>query len=131
MAYKLGDRTLFEKNSVHAAFYRKYLKAEFSYHVYTNYEDDRTFDFFAFGKNKVIEMINTGDIPQGEINNVLKWYDIDKSYVNIRGAVLARASKNPQLMRLLSLAEKLNPEMLNILEIQAKALSEQNKDDKE
>lgn len=109
----------------------KYLKAEFSYHVYTNYEDDRTFDFFAFGKNKVIEMINTGDIPQGEINNVLKWYDIDKSYVNIRGAVLSRASKNPQLMRLLSLAEKLNPEMLNILEIQAKALSEQNKDDKE
>ena len=107
------------------------MKAEFSYHVYTNYEDDRTFDFFAFGKNKVIEMINTGDIPQGEINNVLKWYDIDKSYVNIRGAVLARASKNPQLMRLLSLAEKLNPEMLNILEIQAKALSEQNKTDKE
>ena len=29
MAYKLGDRTLFEQNSVHAAFYREYLKEEF------------------------------------------------------------------------------------------------------
>lgn len=29
MAYKLGDRTLFEQNSVHAAFYRDYLKDEF------------------------------------------------------------------------------------------------------
>ncbi len=29
MAYKLGDSTLFEQNSVHAAFYRDYLKEEF------------------------------------------------------------------------------------------------------
>ena len=29
MAYKLGDRTLFEQNSVHAAFYQEYLKEEF------------------------------------------------------------------------------------------------------
>ena len=29
MAYKLGDRTLFEQNSVHAALYRDYLKDEF------------------------------------------------------------------------------------------------------
>lgn len=29
MAYNLGDRTLFEQNSVHAAFYREYLKEEF------------------------------------------------------------------------------------------------------
>ena len=29
MAYKLGDRTLFEQNSVHAAFYREFLKEEF------------------------------------------------------------------------------------------------------
>ena len=34
MAYKLGDRTLFEKNSVHAAFYRKYLKAEYQIERY-------------------------------------------------------------------------------------------------
>ena len=29
MAYKLGDSTLFEQSSVHAAFYREYLKEEF------------------------------------------------------------------------------------------------------
>ena len=109
----------------------KYLKAEFSYYVCTNYEDNKSYDFFDFAKSKVVEMINAGDIPQNEINNVLKWYDIDSSYVDIQGSALARASKNPQLMRLLAYAEKLNPEMLNMLEIQAKALSEQNKYDKE
>mgnify|MGYP004508816547 CR=1 FL=1 len=105
----------------------KYLKAEFSYYVYTNYEDNKHFDFFDFAKSKVIEMINNGDIPQDQIDNVVKWYKLDKEFINIQGAALARASKNPQLMRLLAYAEKLNPQMLNMLEIQAKALSEQNK----
>ncbi|WP_075678509.1 helix-turn-helix domain-containing protein [Roseburia sp. 831b] len=105
----------------------KYLKAEFSHYVYMNYEDSRHYDFFEFAKSKVVEMINNGDIPQDQIDNVAKWYKLDKEFINIQGASLARASKNPQLMRLLAYAEKLNPEMLNMLEIQAKALSEQNK----
>lgn len=109
----------------------KYLKAEFSYYVYTNYEDDKNFDFFDFAKSKVIEMINTGDIPQNQITNVALLYGVDKEYINISGALLARASKNPQLMNLLAYAEKLNPEMLSMLEIQAKALSEQNAKDQE
>ena len=104
----------------------KYLKAEFSYYVYTNYEDNKHFDFFDFAKSKVVEMINTGDIPQAQIDDVVKYYKLDKTFINIQGATLARASKNPQLMRLLVYAEKLTPEMLNMLEIQAKALAEQN-----
>ena len=109
----------------------KYLKAEFSRHVYMNYEENKHFDFFEFAKSKVVEMINNGDIPQDQIDNVAKWYKLDKEFINIQGASLARASKNPQLMRLLAYAEKLNPETLNMLEIQAKALAEQNRKNEE
>lgn len=107
----------------------KYLKAEFSHYVYMNYEESKHYDFFEFAKSKVVEMINNGDIPQEQIDNVVKWYKLDKEFINIQGASLARASKNPRLMRLLAYAEKLNPEMLNMLEIQAKALSEQSNKD--
>lgn len=105
----------------------KYLKAEFSHYVYMNYEESRHYDFFEFAKSKVVEMINAGDIPQDQIDNVVMWYKLDKGFINIQGATLARASKNPQLMRLLAHAEKLSPEMLSTLEIQVKALAEQNK----
>lgn len=103
----------------------KYLKAEFSYYVYTNYEDNKHFDFFDFAKSKIIEMINSGDIPQEQIDYVMEYYKLDKTFINRHVATLKRASKNPQLMRLLVYAEKLTPEMLNMLEIQAKALAEQ------
>ena len=54
MAYKLGDRTLFEKNSVHAAFYRKYLKAEFQIERY-EWEScgDTSTSKFLEGKNSL------------------------------------------------------------------------------
>ena len=108
----------------------KYLKAEFSYYVYTNYEDNKHFDFFDFAKSKVVEMINTGDIPQEQIDDVMKCYKLDKTFINRHVATLKRASKNPQLMRLLVYAEKLTPERLNMLEIQAKALAEQKENSK-
>ena len=100
----------------------KYLKAEFSRHVYMNYEENKHFDFFEFAKSKVVEMISAGDIPLDQIDNVILWYKIDKEYIDIQGSTLARASKNPQLMRLLASAEKLSPEMLDMLEVQLEAL---------
>ncbi len=100
----------------------KYLKAEFSYYVYTNYEDNKHFDFFDFAKSKVVEMINTGDIPQDQIDNVVMWYKLDKGFIDIQGAALARASKSPKLMRILAYAEKLSPKMLDMLEVQLEAL---------
>ena len=100
----------------------KYLKAEFSRHVYMNYEENKHYDFFEFAKSKVVKMINAGDIPQSRIDDVVKWYKLDKDFINIQGASLARASKNPQLMRLLEHAEKLNPETLDMLEVQLEAL---------
>lgn len=100
----------------------KYLKAEFSHYVYMNYEESKHYDFFEFAKSKVVEMINNGDIPQEQIDNVVKWYKLDKEFINIQGATLARASKSPKLMRILAYAEKLSPKMLDMLEVQLEAL---------
>lgn len=54
MAYKLGNRTLFEQNSVHAAFYREYLKEEFRMERYEweSYGDTSTSKFLE-GKNSL------------------------------------------------------------------------------
>ena len=54
MAYKMGDRTLFEKNSVHAAFYRDYLKEKFRIERY-EWEScgDTSIRKFPEGKNSL------------------------------------------------------------------------------
>lgn len=54
MAYKLGNRTLFEQNSVHAAFYREYLKEEFRMERY-EWEScgDTSTSKFPEGKNSL------------------------------------------------------------------------------
>ena len=54
MAYKLGDSTLFEQNSVHAAFYREYLKEEFRMERY-EWEScgDTSTSKFLEGKNSL------------------------------------------------------------------------------
>lgn len=52
-------------------------------------------------------------------------YGIDKTYINDSALLLARTSKNDQLLRILGHLEKLSPEMLDALEIQTKALAEQ------
>ena len=54
MAYKLGNRTLFEQNSVHAAVYREYLKEEFRMERY-EWEScgDTSTSKFLEGKNSL------------------------------------------------------------------------------
>lgn len=64
MAYKLGDRTLFEKNSVHAAFYRKYLKAEFQIERY---------EWESCGNT------GTGKFPEGKNSMHLPFYQTNTS----------------------------------------------------
>lgn len=70
-------------------------------------------------------------ISQELIDALIDKYGIDRNFLAGNEYLLARISKNPQLMRLLAYAEKLNPGMLNILEVQAKALSEHNAKDQE
>lgn len=110
-------------------FYKElteYLKADFSDYLYANYEPKKSYDFDDFCKTKVIEMINSGKIPDKEIDLVLNIYKIDRNFVDTDGALLARISNNRQLMRLLSYAEKLSPTLLDALEAQAEAWANKN-----
>lgn len=101
-----------------------YIKAEFSYYVYLNYENKNLLDYDNFCKSQITDLINSGKIPEKRIEQVIKTYGLDKSLIDIDGATLARISSNPQLMRLLKYAEMLSPTFLDALEAQAKAWSE-------
>lgn len=106
---------------------RDYIKAEFSKYIYLDYKSEDNFDYDEFCKSVITAMINKGDIPNDKVNDLMECYKIDEEYVNKDSAMLARASKNDQLMRLLKYMEKLSPQSLDSLEIQIKALAEQSK----
>lgn len=103
-----------------------YVKAAFSIYVYTNFEPNEKYCYDDFCKTELVKLIETGDIPKELIDEVANIYGIDTEYINQTDLLLARASKNDQLMRLLAYAEKLTPQMLDTIEIQLKALAEQN-----
>lgn len=104
----------------------EYLLAEFSNYVYVNYQRGKTFDFNDFCKSKIVKLIEDNRLPLDYIDEVLSIYEIDKGYINQKDLLLARVSNNQQLMRIMAYAEKLNPNMLDSLEIQVKALAESN-----
>lgn len=107
-----------------------YVKAAFSIYVYTNFEPNKVFDYDDFCKTELVKLIESGDIPKELIDEVANIYGIDTEYINQTDLLLARASKNDQLMRLLAYAEKLTPQMLDAIEVQLKALVNQQEDTK-
>lgn len=82
MAYKLGDRTLFEKNSVHAAFYRKYLKAEFQIERY---------EWESCGNT------GTGKFPEGKNSMHLPFYQTNTSQYCPLYAACTKGSRSAQM----------------------------------
>ena len=82
MAYKLGDRTLFEKNSVHAAFYRKYLKAEFQIERY---------EWESCGNT------GTGKFPEGKNSMHLPFYQTNTSQYCPLYTACTKGSRSAQM----------------------------------
>lgn len=82
MAYKLGDRTLFEKNSVHAAFYRKYLKAEFQIERY---------EWESCGNT------GTGKFPEGKNSMHLPFYQTNTSQYCPLYVACTKGSRSAQM----------------------------------
>lgn len=105
---------------------QEYLKASFSRYVYENFEHGKMFNFDDFCKSEIVKLINDGKIPNDYIDEAISIFQVDSNYINDTDLVLARASKNQQLMRILKYAEMLNPKLLDALEIQTKALAEQS-----
>lgn len=111
--------------------FEKYLQSSFSIEINRNDYIIDNLDYKEFCKTEVSALHEDDCISQELIDALIDKYGIDRNFLAGNEYLLARISKNPQLMRLLAYAEKLNPGMLNILEVQAKALSEHNVKDQE
>ena len=81
MAYKLGNRTLFEQNSVHAAFYREYLKEEFRMERY---------EWESCGDT------DTGKFPEGKNSLHLPFYQTNTSQYCPLYAACTKGSRGAQ-----------------------------------
>ena len=81
MTYKLGDRTLFKQNSVHAAFYREYLKEEFRMERY---------EWESFGDT------DTGKFPEGKNSLHLPFYQTNTSQYCPLYAACTKGSRGAQ-----------------------------------
>lgn len=82
MAYKLGNRTLFEQNSVHAAFYREYLKEEFRMERY---------EWESCGDT------STGKFPEGKNSLHLPFYQTNTSQYCPMYATCVEGSRGAQV----------------------------------
>lgn len=82
MAYKLGDSTLFEQNSVHAAFYREYLKEEFRMERY---------EWESCGDT------STGKFPEGKNSLHLPFYQTNTSQYCPMYATCVEGSRGAQV----------------------------------
>lgn len=113
------------------AAFEKYLQSSFSIEINRNDYIIDNLDYKEFCKTEVSALHEDDCISQELIDALIDKYGIDRNFLAGNEYLLARISKNPQLIRLLAYAEKLNPGMLNMLEVQAKALSEHNAKDQE
>ena len=106
--------------------FEKYLEAAFSLEICQNNYNIDHLDYEQFCKVEVGTLEPDWAISNEFVDILAEKYGVDKDYMIENAQILARASKVDTLMRLLAYAEKLSPQMQKILELQAKALSEQN-----
>ena len=101
-----------------------YLHAEFSLEIARcNYETNHL-DYEDFCKIEVGTLNVNYVIPEDFIDMLIEKYGVDKNFMSGNEQLLARASNNQQLIRILHYAEMLSPEMLDSIEVQIKALAD-------
>ena len=106
--------------------FEKYLEAAFSLEICQSNYDIEHLDYERFCKVEVGTLEPDYAISKELIDTLVEKYGVDKAYIIGNEQLLARVSNNRQLMRIMAYAEKLNPNMLDSLEIQIKALAENN-----
>lgn len=98
------------------------LKASFSLEIARNNYDISDLNYEDFCKSEISTLKPDWAISEELIDILIEKYGVDREYMFGDEELLARVSNNPQLMRILSCAEKLSPELLNSIELQIKAL---------
>lgn len=103
-----------------------YLQASFSIEIANRSYNIEGLDYEQFCKVEVGSIETDWIITEEFIDLLTDKYGVDKNFLNGNEQILARISNNPQMMRILAYAEKLNPGMLDALEVQVKAWSDNN-----
>lgn len=103
-----------------------YLEAAFSLEICKNNYDIEHLDYAQFCKIEVSTLEVDWIISEEFIDKLAEKYGIDRNFLNGNEQILARVSNNDQLMRILAYVEKLNPAMLDALEVQVKAWTDNN-----
>lgn len=104
----------------------RYLEAAFSLEICKNNYDIEHLDYSQFCKIEVSTLEVDWIISEEFVEKLAEKYGIDRSFLNGSEQILARVSNNEQLMRILAYIEKLNPAMLDALEVQVKAWTDNN-----
>lgn len=102
------------------------LKAEFSLEILRRNYCVENLNYEDFCKVEVGTLEVDWVVSEEILDLIIKKYGVDKKYMQGNEQLLSRVSNNEQLMRILRYAERLSPEILNSIEIQMKALSENN-----
>lgn len=107
--------------------FQRYLEAAFSLEINKRNYDITNLDFAEFCKVEVAMLEPDWVISEELIDILIEKHGVNKNFLNGNEQLLARASNNERLMRLLAYAERLSPAMLDSIEIQLKALAENEK----
>ena len=113
---KLEDGTFDFENDL-----TDYLEVRYSDYIYNNVGSTNLIDRMGYYKKCLVEIINKGFVPENNINTFVESFGLNRDYIDMNGAFIARISKNYDVMKLAKIAEKLPPEMLNMLLFQAEA----------
>ena len=106
--------------------YEKYLKADFSYFLRKQHFNVKFESFKEYAQNKFLKDLHEGFMTHDLVLSLADEFEVELSYVEGSEQLLARASENQQIMRILKYVEMLSQDTLNAIEIQLKALAEQN-----
>lgn len=102
--------------------YEDYLKCTFCDDLRDNLFNCKFESFSEYAKIQIINDKHENFMSVDIFNALCEKYNIEPNYIDENAKLLSDASNNPQLMRLLAYAEKLSPEMLDMLEVQLEAL---------
>lgn len=119
-AFRNPNKTIDERLNA----FDDYLHAEFSLEIARcNYETSHL-DYEDFRKIEVGTLNADYVISEDLIDMLVEKYGVDRNFMSGNEQLLARASNNQQLIRILRYAEMLTPEMLDSIEVQIKALAD-------
>ena len=107
--------------------FENYSKALFSLELGRYGYEIRRLDYDQFFQSRIGMCETDGTISHELADAIVEKHGLNRKFINNDDLLLARASNNQQLMRLLAYASKLSPKMLDSIEIQLKALAENEK----